>query len=623
MRKNHVVGLFLTTIIVFSSAMTAFAESETVRIPMYVTIPPSKIDFSVTEKINMTGYLGTTELVVDELSITNNNSVGSIKVDADVSGVNGWTVVNKDMEFEKLPNDAKQISITADIDKDMSQGTYADAETIRAGETGAIFFEGETGAVSSNVEEQAAKIVATISPVSTNSTQDITITAKNRSMLGDLDKNELTVPEFFEFEGKKYRVTGIDSGAFADCGEIKTIVLPMSISYIGEGAFSSESATDLVVCTQNEVVKAYDWIGNNITVIYPTKCNISGTTLAEYYGYTTETMDLVIPAAVEVSGTWYMPVQINAHIFENNTNLKSITLPDTITDVGIYSFSGCTNLESVEWGDSITGIASRTFNECSALKNVTIPANTDEIGSAAFKGCGSLESIIIPEKVEIVYGSSFDKCVNLKEVTFLGDDTVINSNVFSNCESLSKVVLPKNLKSIEASTFKYCYALEEITIPAMVEKVDTDAFKYCKNLKTVIFTGKCETIGESAFESCPALKYVRLPDDLKSIGQSAFYGAESLVAMRLPDTVTEIGTRAFRSCSSLMSINIPEGVMTIGPSTFKECSSLKTIYIPDSMTLIDDEAFMYCSDLYDISLPQGVELGTDVFAECASEPIYR
>lgn len=47
----------------------------------------------------------------------------------------------------------------------------------------------------------------------------------------------IVIPKFVTYEGKSYRVTTIDSGAFCRCKELTSITIPNSITSIGNSAF--------------------------------------------------------------------------------------------------------------------------------------------------------------------------------------------------------------------------------------------------------------------------------------------------------------------------------------------------------------------------------------------------
>ncbi|MBQ2417501.1 MAG: leucine-rich repeat protein [Alistipes sp.] len=59
--------------------------------------------------------------------------------------------------------------------------------------------------------------------------------------------------------------------------------------------------------------------------------------------------------------------------FQNCLNLKSITIPDAVTEIDKNAFRGCSNLSEVIIGQGVTTINSCAFQDCVSLRNITIP----------------------------------------------------------------------------------------------------------------------------------------------------------------------------------------------------------------------------------------------------------
>ena len=85
-------------------------------------------------------------------------------------------------------------------------------------------------------------------------------------------------------------------------------------------------------------------------------------------------------------------------ISKNNTNIKSIVLPDSVTQIAMFSFAGLTKLETIHLPKKLQQIASHLFYQCRKMKKITIPEATISIDFSAFYQCGSLEEIKISKK---------------------------------------------------------------------------------------------------------------------------------------------------------------------------------------------------------------------------------
>ena len=82
------------------------------------------------------------------------------------------------------------------------------------------------------------------------------------------------------------------------------------------------------------------------------------------------------------------------------TSLESITLPESVTEIGDCAFSRCVSLKSVAIPDSVTKIGLRAFAECTSLESITLPESVTEIGEEVFIGCDSLTTIYCTKEQE-------------------------------------------------------------------------------------------------------------------------------------------------------------------------------------------------------------------------------
>ena len=183
-------------------------------------------------------------------------------------------------------------------------------------------------------------------------------------------------------------VTDIGSAAFKDCFLLEDITFPDSIPYMGDSVFDETA-----------------WYYNQ-----PPGIIYAGKTVCGCKDWIT---DVVIKEGTE---------SIADGAFENCTYIKSVQIPDSVTNTGCNIFKGCTSLENITFSNSMTSINNYSFGKCDSLKSVTIPENIKYIGSGAFSENYELESITFLSKDLDIDYYAFGGVPNLREVFYVGSE---------------------------------------------------------------------------------------------------------------------------------------------------------------------------------------------------------
>lgn len=103
--------------------------------------------------------------------------------------------------------------------------------------------------------------------------------------------------------------------------------------------------------------------------------------------------------------------------FKNNSNITSVTLSDSVTEVGYMAFSECSNLKSIVWGKSVKTIGQNAFAYCYKLAEVIIPNTVTDISSFAFRKGTALTKLHVPSSVINLHYQAFANCTALTDVT--------------------------------------------------------------------------------------------------------------------------------------------------------------------------------------------------------------
>ena len=312
-----------------------------------------------------------------------------------------------------------------------------------------------------------------------------------------------------------------------------------------------------------------------------------------------------------ISGLNYL-LNSDRTLYINDVELSGdIVIPDSVSTIPAGAFNGCDLITSITLPDSVTKIGSSAFNGCTSIESITIPDTVTEIGVFAFYRCASLKSITIPDSVTSICESVFEGCTSLTSITIPDSIIEIGNYAFKNCTSFTNITIPDSVTSIGGWAFQGCIALESITIPDGVTSIGSSAFWNCTNI---------------TMATMPAIAIDYIPQDNlqsvvitsgDSIGDDAFSDCTSLKSLTIPDSVTSIGESAFSGCTSLESITIPDGVTSIGRSAFNDCNSLTSVTIPDSVTEIGNYAFGSCDSLESVTIPDSVtKIGISAFGSC-------
>ncbi len=300
-------------------------------------------------------------------------------------------------------------------------------------------------------------------------------TCKDSEVIIPATYNGLPVTEiwdraFFEVKGMTSvtipeGVTYIESEAFLNCPYLSEIFLPASLENVtgslSIGFMNCPALKFIEVAEGNEKYFAK----NNCLIEKSTGKLVLGGGKAE------------IPADGSVKS-------IGAHAFAGNLLLKSVNIPEGVTDIHTSAFEGCTNLASV-----------------------TLPTTLKTIRQSAFKGCTALTSIVIPDSVTEIYNGAFSDCKNLKNVTLSKNLTLIDSEAFKGC-AVENIVIPSGVTELGAA-FAECEMLKAVTLPDGFERFVGHTFAGCTSLEVIDLPASLKYIGMYTFKDCTALKELR------------------------------------------------------------------------------------------------------------------
>ena len=199
----------------------------------------------------------------------------------------------------------------------------------------------------------------------------------------------------------------ISGTAFQDCFSLKSIAIPSGVT-VGWAAFKNcTNLTDVHISPNatitddafegtpwQEQQQQGDWL-------------IINGTLLKYSG---NDLDIIIPNTVTTLGAyWYQG---------NWDEIRSITIPDSVTKLGVNSFNGAFSvppwgtLSTIKLPNSVTEIEGGAF-AYSDLTTLVLPDSLTTIGNGAFSKCQYLTDIVIPNSVSSIGNWVFDNSQNV------------------------------------------------------------------------------------------------------------------------------------------------------------------------------------------------------------------
>ena len=373
---------------------------------------------------------------------------------------------------------------------------------------------------------------------------------------------------------------------------------------------------------------------------------------------------LTIPKTITIKNVKYQVTGIAENTFKNNKKLRTVVIPDTVTEIGAGSFEGCKNLKSITIGKNVTFIGKNAFKNCKKLKKIIVESTKLEIvEEGAFTGVSKKCVIKVPKEqvksYRILFKGKFSGHkssatpskapkadtptaeIKLKEGT--GREykvikskssksklSVTITKLSADDKKAKKLTIPKtvtinNVKykvtGIAAKAFKNCVNLQTVVIPDTVKKIGAGSFEGCKNLKSITIGKSVTSIGKNAFKSCEKLKKVTVKGTkLKKVGKDAFTGVNENCVIKVPEKQLKTYENLFKGTSS----DRKASVTAKNPSS--KDKKTKKVIIPKTVTIdnveyrstgIAPKAFKNKKNLQSVVISDTItKIGTSSFESC-------
>ncbi len=451
---------------------------------------------------------------------------------------------------------------------------------------------------------------------------------------------------------------------FKNCGKLKNVVLPKSVTALPEAVFyGCSDLSGIEISGTLTTFGNYSFAGcRSLESIDLSKATPTSVATGMFDG---------CEKLADVKLNTGKLTSISKYAFRNCTSLVSEVPEDApegakisafpftsltkVTSFGESSFEGCTGLTKLETATlaSATGkitIGVSAFRGCSSLTSVTLSKNVTTINTSAFGSCAKLTTFNtdVNTNFEAKNGLLYKAdgtiiCIPaglvIEDNTIaLGEDDKIGAGALDGCVNLKKLVLPESITTIASKYFQNATYLEEIVISSNTESIGDYAFDgsglkkityngyesdEAETLKTSVFPATLKTIGKQAFKGTQ-LEKVILPETLngvtytssgaistRSVAAGAFSGS-ALQSVVIEGAETYLGGSStgadgvFANCVNLTDVRFLKDTAQFGQNMFYGCSALTTVTLPSGAETLAASMFQNCAALTSVTLPANI-----------------
>lgn len=289
-------------------------------------------------------------------------------------------------------------------------------------------------------------------------------------------------------------------------------------------------------------------------------------------------------------------------------SIKSVTIESGITKIPDDLFSQKTNITTISIGDTVANIGSCAFFNCTSLQKIDVSEN-----NATY--C-SIDGVLYSREIDtLLWYPSGKTDVNY---TLPNSVITISSNSLTHNNFLEELIITDNCNVIEDSAIYGCNKLKSVTLGASVDNIEGILFTASPSIETILVSEDNATYSSYdgtlfSKDKTQLLRYppnkqgsYTIPDGVNIVGKSAFHSSIGLTSLDTGNTTKTISTFGFHSCPNLKNIILRESMVTLERMAFYKCDSLNSVVIEEGLLSIGHTAFEYCSSLKEITIPASV-----------------
>jgi hypothetical protein len=283
--------------------------------------------------------------------------------------------------------------------------------------------------------------------------------------------------------------------------------------------------------------------------------------------------------------------------------VTEVIIETGITFISHRAFWGYKNLKSISIPNTVTRIGGSVCAECVNLTSVIIPESVKRIGDDSFWGCKKLSKVTLPDSLEYIGGYVFENTeLYENEKNWENGALYIGNYLFDTKEMVSGDYKVKDgTRTIRDGALSYCKKLKSVTIPASVVHIGYEALTRggiesinvsSKNKNYTSVDGVLFSKDKSELVKFPSGRTgdYKIPKNVELIGKTAFMGC-SLTSVSIPIDFDPEECAVFQNSKKLETVTFEEGVEWIDMCAFNDCTNIKTINLPSTIEMIEGNAF--------------------------------
>ena len=472
-----------------------------------------------------------------------------------------------------------------------------------------------------------------------------------------------------------HSIVTIEDNVFAGCKGISSIIIPANLQQIGNGVFDG-----CIGLTQISIEAA----SSPLSVGYNKTSSDARTPLFEDCPLSNVIMGRDIESSSRdrnynsigcfSSNISLTEVAIGENVssieegaFRNCSNLKSISIPQSVVSIGEWAFAS-SGLEKVTFEDGYDNLlfslclgswdykTPHTFANCkiesayigrtlsisggaqnpgygrnpstffpTTLRNLTIGDYVKNIDVILMNNQKATSSLSHYSKLEAVqFGTNLTKLPSLIDNSLLthlsiSSATPPEANPFTNSQYMDLIVeIPEGSLNAYKSTpvWSKFWTLKESANLLHCIEFGGLLYRILSENEVEVMKKNSDYSGNIIIPS--SIEYNNTIYKVTSIGE-AFKGCSDLISVSVPPTVLSLDNYCFADCNKLEHVDLNSNLESIPFAAFQNCYKLSNIQIPQTVTRISGCAFKGCSALDGFTCPKSLSsIGESAFEDCVA-----